>query len=100
MCASFGSLAQLVEQFPFKELVAGSNPARPTIFKGFTLIRKPLFYARSVMARLAHNLRYSPVKNYLVRFAVVLCDFAAGVGAPSITGSSMARNSLRSSASL
>jgi hypothetical protein len=26
-----GSLAQLVEQFPFKELVDGSNPSRPTI---------------------------------------------------------------------
>ena len=27
----FGPLAQLVEQFPFKEWVAGSNPARLTI---------------------------------------------------------------------
>tara|TARA_Y100001970_G_scaffold91721_1_gene115681 strand:- start:103 stop:264 length:162 start_codon:yes stop_codon:yes gene_type:complete len=26
----FGPLAQLVEQFPFKEWVAGSNPARLT----------------------------------------------------------------------
>lgn len=31
--AAFGSLAQLVEQFPFKELVAGSSPARPTILQ-------------------------------------------------------------------
>jgi hypothetical protein len=29
--SSSGSLAQLVEQFPFKELVVGSNPTRPTI---------------------------------------------------------------------
>jgi hypothetical protein len=27
-----GSLAQLVEQLTFNQLVAGSNPARPTIF--------------------------------------------------------------------
>ncbi len=27
-----GSLAQLVEQLAFNQLVAGSNPARPTIF--------------------------------------------------------------------
>ena len=27
-----GSLAQLVEQFAFNELVTGSNPVRPTIF--------------------------------------------------------------------
>ena len=27
----FGSLAQLVEQLTFNQLVAGSNPARPTI---------------------------------------------------------------------
>ncbi len=26
----FGSLAQLVEQLTFNQLVAGSNPARPT----------------------------------------------------------------------
>ena len=29
----FGPLAQLVEQFPFKEWVAGSNPAGLTITK-------------------------------------------------------------------
>ena len=29
----FGSLAQLVEQLTFNQLVAGSNPARPTIVK-------------------------------------------------------------------
>ena len=29
---SVGPLAQLVEQFPFKEWVAGSNPAGLTIF--------------------------------------------------------------------
>ncbi len=28
---SVGSLAQLVEQLTFNQLVAGSNPARPTI---------------------------------------------------------------------
>ena len=27
-----GSLAQLVEQLTFNQLVAGSNPARPTTF--------------------------------------------------------------------
>ena len=27
-----GSLAQLVEQLAFNQLVAGSNPARPTTF--------------------------------------------------------------------
>lgn len=27
----YGSLAQLVEQLTFNQLVAGSNPARPTI---------------------------------------------------------------------
>ena len=32
-----GSLAQLVEQLAFNQLVAGSNPARPTIFQ--SLIR-------------------------------------------------------------
>src|SRR5690554_7817256 len=30
MCASFGSLAQLVEQLAFNQLVEGSNPSRPT----------------------------------------------------------------------
>ena len=30
MCASFGSLAQLVEQLAFNQLVIGSNPIRPT----------------------------------------------------------------------
>jgi hypothetical protein len=29
----YGSLAQLVEQLTFNQLVAGSNPARPTIIK-------------------------------------------------------------------
>ncbi|RML69635.1 hypothetical protein ALQ91_00582, partial [Pseudomonas syringae pv. syringae] len=28
----FGSLAQLVEQLAFNQLVVGSNPTRPTIF--------------------------------------------------------------------
>jgi hypothetical protein len=31
MKSSPGSLAQLVEQFAFNELVTGSNPVRPTI---------------------------------------------------------------------
>ena len=31
--AKHGSVAQSVEQQPFKLMVAGSNPARPTIFK-------------------------------------------------------------------
>jgi hypothetical protein len=30
--SNYGSLAQLVEQLTFNQLVAGSNPARPTIF--------------------------------------------------------------------
>jgi hypothetical protein len=30
ICASFGSLAQLVEQLAFNQLVEGSNPSRPT----------------------------------------------------------------------
>ncbi len=29
----YGSLAQLVEQLTFNQLVAGSNPARPTIIQ-------------------------------------------------------------------
>ena len=32
-----GSLAQLVEQLTFNQLVAGSNPARPTISLKFSL---------------------------------------------------------------
>jgi hypothetical protein len=31
-CAFLGPLAQLVEQLAFNQLVAGSNPARPTIY--------------------------------------------------------------------
>ena len=31
MKSFLGSLAQLVEQFAFNELVTGSNPVRPTI---------------------------------------------------------------------
>ncbi|RMN31355.1 hypothetical protein ALQ61_100991 [Pseudomonas coronafaciens pv. zizaniae] len=31
----FGSLAQLVEQLAFNQLVVGSNPTRPTIFGQF-----------------------------------------------------------------
>ncbi|RMM50605.1 hypothetical protein ALQ76_102712 [Pseudomonas syringae pv. atrofaciens] len=31
----FGSLAQLVEQLAFNQLVVGSNPTRPTIFSQF-----------------------------------------------------------------
>ncbi|KPW27796.1 hypothetical protein ALQ07_102885 [Pseudomonas syringae pv. actinidiae] len=31
----FGSLAQLVEQLAFNQLVVGSNPTRPTIFSWF-----------------------------------------------------------------
>ena len=30
----YGSLAQLVEQLAFNQLVTGSNPVRPTIIKG------------------------------------------------------------------
>ena len=40
-----GSLAQSVEQLAFNQLVAGSNPARPTILellaKRYTLFRLP-----------------------------------------------------------
>ena len=32
LCNTHGSLAQLVEQLAFNQLVAGSNPARPTTF--------------------------------------------------------------------
>ena len=35
-----GSLAQSVEQLTFNQLVAGSNPARPTIFSCYTLAAK------------------------------------------------------------
>ena len=35
----YGPLAQLVEQFPFKEWVAGSNPAGLTIFMKKTTIK-------------------------------------------------------------
>ena len=31
LITDFGSVAQLVEQWPFKPFVAGSNPAGPTI---------------------------------------------------------------------
>jgi hypothetical protein len=31
-----GSLAQLVEQLTFNQLVAGSNPARPTIMSQYS----------------------------------------------------------------
>ncbi|MDB6145936.1 MAG: hypothetical protein JWP80_4980, partial [Pseudomonas sp.] len=34
-----GSLAQLVEQLAFNQLVVGSNPTRPTIFK-FDVFKK------------------------------------------------------------
>ena len=36
-CRTHGSVAQLVEQCPFKALAAGSNPARPTIHTSTTL---------------------------------------------------------------
>ena len=39
---AFGSLAQSVEQLAFNQLVAGSNPARPTIIKEDAQ-RHPLF---------------------------------------------------------
>jgi len=46
--ASFGSLAQLVEQRTFNPLVAGSNPARPTTnaqyqIKALRVIVTPFF---------------------------------------------------------
>ncbi|VXC38776.1 hypothetical protein BURKHO8Y_210442 [Burkholderia sp. 8Y] len=46
--ASFGSLAQLVEQRTFNPLVAGSNPARPTKeFKGLQVQAcNPLSFVR------------------------------------------------------
>ncbi len=37
-----GSLAQLVEQLTFNQLVAGSNPARPTILS--MMVVEKLFY--------------------------------------------------------
>ncbi len=33
----YGPLAQLVEQFPFKEWVTGSNPVGLTITKGYPI---------------------------------------------------------------
>ncbi len=36
-----GSLAQLVEQLTFNQLVAGSNPARPTTFSNITHCKYP-----------------------------------------------------------
>ncbi|CRH37569.1 hypothetical protein BN1184_AP_01060 [Pantoea ananatis] len=36
-----GSLAQLVEQLTFNQLVAGSNPARPTIYRQDVVPREP-----------------------------------------------------------
>lgn len=33
LCAASGPLAQLVEQLAFNQLVIGSNPIRPTIYK-------------------------------------------------------------------
>jgi hypothetical protein len=36
--AKHGPLAQSVEQLAFNQLVAGSNPARPTIFDKFPVI--------------------------------------------------------------
>ena len=38
----FGPLAQLVEQLAFNQLVAGSNPARPTIIRETT--RRVVFF--------------------------------------------------------
>ena len=36
-----GSLAQLVEQLTFNQLVAGSNPARPTTnYQGGTVVKR------------------------------------------------------------
>ena len=56
----FGSLAQLVEQLTFNQLVAGSNPARPTNVK-----RRPkgafLLCVKSVVNALNPNEPFSQV---------------------------------------
>jgi hypothetical protein len=57
-----GPLAQLVEQFAFNELVAGSNPARPTISK--PLFMWGFFFPRmSRMGRTDSQRRYSPSRT-------------------------------------
>ena len=43
-----GPLAQLVEQFPFKEWVAGSNPARLTIKFNLSLVGIPTLLDTSI----------------------------------------------------
>ena len=40
----FGALAQLVEHLTFNQVVVGSNPARPTIFKPLILKGSGVFY--------------------------------------------------------
>src|SRR5690554_618235 len=55
-----GSLAQLVEQLAFNQLVAGSNPARPTIFqKDHTVV---LFYCL-LKNEVSLTKRFSSVKS-------------------------------------
>ena len=49
-----GSLAQLVEQLTFNQLVAGSNPARPTIFS-FEDVKK---WIGGRLAQLGEHLPY------------------------------------------
>src|SRR5476649_238210 len=50
-----GSLAQLVEQRTFNPLVAGSNPARPTIR------RKPRFHTFGSLAQLVEQRTFNPL---------------------------------------
>ena len=42
-----GSLAQLVEQLAFNQLVEGSNPSRPTIFEETLLYLSSVFFCLS-----------------------------------------------------
>ncbi len=58
--AKFGSLAQLVEQLTFNQLVVGSNPTRPTKFNALgSLLPGAFCYAR---------------------FAALQCDFMLAAG--------------------
>ncbi len=56
----FGSLAQSVEQLAFNQLVAGSNPARPTIYViSKRALVSALFYCVEVLPRAVNF----PVEN-------------------------------------
>ena len=56
-----GSLAQLVEQLAFNQLVAGSNPARPTKFSwgGRVLSGEPFYQVPGSLAQLVEQLAFN-----------------------------------------